>query len=167
MVLCFAGYRWSHMVGGSTWRFDFTDNNQLLTAIFKSRNKNVMGVKGRSTWNSMHYINKSGNLSAYIVWRHIWDTSSPLLSWNVLRPSSSAFHYLPPGGTPLYKPHRYVLPQRVEVLRFSSLITGIDFAHLGLKSDSFRRKEGVYERMYRFNINWIREKRRMRIRNGF
>ena len=46
----------------------------------------------------------------------------------------------------------YVLPRRVEVLRCFGLKTGIDFAHLGLESDSFRGKEGVYERMYRFNF---------------
>ena len=57
-----------------------------------------------------------------------------------------------PRGTPLYKPPRYVLLQRVEVLRCFGLKTGIDFVHLGLKSDSFRRIQGVYERMYRFNI---------------
>ena len=57
-----------------------------------------------------------------------------------------------PEGTPLYKTHRYVPPQRVEVLRCFGLKTSIDFAHLGLESDSFRRKEGEYERMYRFNI---------------
>ena len=88
--------------------------------------------------------------------RHVITTD--LLSWNVLRPSSSAFHYFPPRGTPLYKPHMYVLPQRVEVLRCFGLKTGIDFAHLGLESDSFRGKEGVYERMYRFNFKWIRKK---------
>ena len=72
--------------------------------------------------------------------RHVITTD--LLSWKVLRPSTSAFHYFPPGGAPLYKPHRYVLPQRVEILHCFGLKTGIDFAHLGLESDSFRGKEG-------------------------
>ena len=39
--------------------------------------------------------------------------------------------YLPPG-TPLYKPYRYVPPQRVGFLRRFGLKMGIDFAHLGL-----------------------------------
>ena len=59
---------------------------------------------------------------------------------------------LPQGGTPSYKPHRSVLSQKVEVLRCFGLKTGVDFAHSGLESDSFRGKEGVYERMYRFNF---------------
>ena len=38
------------------------------------------------------------------------------------------------GGTPLCKLYRYVLPQRVWVLRLFSLKAGIDFAHFGLES---------------------------------
>ena len=38
------------------------------------------------------------------------------------------------GGTPFYKPYRYVLPQRVGFLRRFGLKTGIDFAHFGLES---------------------------------
>ena len=34
------------------------------------------------------------------------------------------------GGTPLYKPYRYVLHQRVGFLRRFGLKTGIDFANL-------------------------------------
>ena len=102
---------------------------------------------------------KVENFSAYVVLRHMWHViTTDLLRWNFLRPSPSAFHYSPLRGTPLYKSHRYVLPQRVEVLRCFGLRTGIDFAHSGLESNSFRGKEGVYERMYRFNFKWIRKK---------
>ena len=38
------------------------------------------------------------------------------------------------GGTPLYKPYRYVPPQRVGVLHHFGLKTGIHFAYLGLES---------------------------------
>ena len=38
------------------------------------------------------------------------------------------------GGTSLYKPYRYVLPQGVGFLRPFGLKTGIDFAHFGLES---------------------------------
>ena len=43
---------------------------------------------------------------------------------------------LPPGegGTPLYKPYRYVPPHREEFLRRFGLKTGIHFAHFGLES---------------------------------
>ena len=37
------------------------------------------------------------------------------------------------GGTPLYKPYRYVPPQRVGFLRRFGLQTGIHFAHLGME----------------------------------
>ena len=39
-----------------------------------------------------------------------------------------------PGGTPLYKPYRYVPPQRVGFLRRYGLKTGIDFPHFGPES---------------------------------
>ena len=38
------------------------------------------------------------------------------------------------GGPPLYKPYRYVLPQRVGFLCRFGLKTGIDFADFGLRS---------------------------------
>ena len=38
-----------------------------------------------------------------------------------------------PGGTPLYKLYRYVLPHRLGFLRLFDLTTGIDFAHFGLE----------------------------------
>ena len=38
------------------------------------------------------------------------------------------------GGTPLYKPYRYVPPRRVGVLRRFGLKTGLHFAHIGLES---------------------------------
>ena len=37
------------------------------------------------------------------------------------------------GGTSLYKPYRYVLPQGVGFLRRFGLKTGIDFDHFGLE----------------------------------
>ena len=58
----------------------------------------------------------------------------------------------PPGGgdTPLYKPYRYVLTQRVG---FLGLKTGIPhFAHFGLECGvAFEGTTGAYERSYRFN----------------
>ena len=38
-----------------------------------------------------------------------------------------------PGGTPLYKPYRYVPPHRVGFLRRFRLKTGIHFAHFSLE----------------------------------
>ena len=56
------------------------------------------------------------------------------------------------GGTFLCKPHRYVPPHRVGVLRRFGLKTGIHFAHFGLESGMvFEGTTGVYERIYRFN----------------
>ena len=43
----------------------------------------------------------------------------------------TAYVYRTGGGTPLYKPYRYVLHQRVRFLRRFCLKTGIDFAHFG------------------------------------
>ena len=54
------------------------------------------------------------------------------------------------GGTPLYKPYRYVPPQRVWFLRLFGLKTGIDFAPFGLESGVvFEGTRGVYERILR------------------
>ena len=59
------------------------------------------------------------------------------------------------GGTPLYKPYRYVPPQRVWFVGLLSLktgITGIHFAHFGLESGMvFEGTKGEYESVYRFN----------------
>ena len=56
------------------------------------------------------------------------------------------------GGTPLYKPYRYVPPQRVWFLHHFGLKTGIDFKHFGLESGMvFEGTTGVYEHTYRFN----------------
>ena len=41
---------------------------------------------------------------------------------------------LSPGGTPLYKPYRYVPPHRVGFLHHFGLKTGIHFTHFGLES---------------------------------
>ena len=63
------------------------------------------------------------------------------------------------GTTPLYKPYRYVPPQKVSFLRRFGLKTGIDFAHFGLESGmGFEETTGEYERIYRFNSKWIRKK---------
>ena len=63
------------------------------------------------------------------------------------------------GGTPLYKPYRYVPPpplQRVWPLGLFGLKTGLHFASFGLESGMvFERTKGAYERIYRFNSKWI------------
>ena len=49
------------------------------------------------------------------------------------------------GGTPLYKPYRYVPPQRVGYWGLLGLKTGIHFAHFGLESSVvFEGITGVY-----------------------
>ena len=55
------------------------------------------------------------------------------------------------GGatTPLYLPHRYVPPQRVEFLRRFGLKTAVDFAYFGLNSGMLF--EGMRERICRFS----------------
>ena len=55
-------------------------------------------------------------------------------------------------GTPLYKPYRYVQPQRIGFLSLCSLKTGIHFVHFGLESGVvFEESTEVYERIHRFN----------------
>ena len=55
-------------------------------------------------------------------------------------------HFEPGGSTPLYRPYRYVPPQRVRFLRRFSLKTGKEFAHFGLESGMvFEETTGVYE----------------------
>ena len=53
-----------------------------------------------------------------------------------------------PGGTPLFKPYRYVPPQGYGFLRRFGLKSGI----------IFERITAVYERIYRFNSKWERKK---------
>ena len=54
------------------------------------------------------------------------------------------------GGVPLYKPYRYVPPQRVWFFRRFGLKTGIDFAYFGLESGMvFEKTTGRYESIYR------------------
>ena len=67
---------------------------------------------------------------------------------------TSCLHYSRGGGgTPFYKPYRYVPPQRVWFLVPFGLKTGINFAHFGLESGMvFEGTMGVYERIYRFNF---------------
>ena len=51
-----------------------------------------------------------------------------------------------PAGTPLFKPYRYVPPQRVEFLGLFGLKTDIDFAHFGLESGMvFEGTTGAYK----------------------
>ena len=58
------------------------------------------------------------------------------------------------GGTPLYKPYRYVLPQRVGFLRRLGLKTSIDLAHFGLESGMvFEGATVVYEHICRLIPN--------------
>ena len=58
------------------------------------------------------------------------------------------------GGTPLYKPYRYVLPQRVGFLRRLGLKTSIDLAHFGLESGMvFEGAIVVYEHICRLIPN--------------
>ena len=58
----------------------------------------------------------------------------------------------PGGGTPLYKPYRYVPNQTVRFLRRFCLKTGLNFAHFGLESGMvLERTTVLYERIYRFN----------------
>ena len=58
----------------------------------------------------------------------------------------------PWGGTPLYKPYRYVLPQRVWFLHRLGLKTGIDLAQFGLES-AFGGATVVYEHICRLIPN--------------
>ena len=53
----------------------------------------------------------------------------------------------------MYKPYRYVPPNRVRFLRRFVLETGIHFAHFGLESGMvFEVTTGMYERtIYHFN----------------
>ena len=56
------------------------------------------------------------------------------------------------GGTPLYKPYRYVQPQRIRFLGLCGLKTGLHFVHFGLESGVvFEESTEVYERIHRFN----------------
>ena len=66
-----------------------------------------------------------------------------------------------PGGTPLYRPYRYVPPQGVGFFRRFGLKTGLDFAQFGLESGMvFEETTGVYERIYRFNYKRMRKKKK-------
>ena len=56
------------------------------------------------------------------------------------------------GGTPLYKPYKYVLHQRVGFFRRFGLKTDIHFAHFGLESGMFfKGTTGVYVLIYCFS----------------
>ena len=53
-----------------------------------------------------------------------------------------------PGGTPLYKPYKYVPPQRV----FAPFWSGNGYCVRG------NHGTGVYEHIYRFSSKWMRKK---------
>ena len=75
-----------------------------------------------------------------------------------------------PGGTPLYKPYRYVPPQRVGFLRRFDLKTGIDFPHFGPESVRvwFSRELRECTKVFIVSIpNEQQRERNMPIRNGF
>ena len=58
------------------------------------------------------------------------------------------------GGTPLYKPFRYVPPQRVRFLPRFGLKTVKDFAHFGLESGIvFEGATVVYEHICKLVLN--------------
>ena len=75
---------------------------------------------------------------------------------------TESFHPPPPpwGVLPLYKPYRYVPPQRVGFLRRFDLKMGTDFAHFGLESGMvFKGTTGVYERIYFFQSHMSKKER--------
>ena len=54
----------------------------------------------------------------------------------------------------MYKPFKYVPPQRVGFLHRFGLKTSIDFVHFGLESGMvFEETTGVYENIYRLKVN--------------
>ena len=57
----------------------------------------------------------------------------------------------PGGGTPLYKPYRYVPRHQVGFLSLFGLKTGIHFALFGLKSAMVFEGTKECEYIYRFN----------------
>ena len=64
------------------------------------------------------------------------------------------------GGTPSYKPYRYVPRQRVGFLRRFGLKTGIDFAHFGLEWVRFSRELRVWKNFFIASIpNELERKR--------
>ena len=75
------------------------------------------------------------------------------------------------GDTPLCKPFRYGLPQRVWFLGLFDLKTGLHFAHFGLVSGMVFERTAWQERMNVFIIsipnNEQERNRNMRIRNAF
>ena len=63
------------------------------------------------------------------------------------------------GGTPLEKPYRHVLPQRVWFLHSLGLKKGINLAHFGLESGmAFEGTSEVYERIAGFQCHAIQNR---------
>ena len=86
----------------------------------------------------------------------------PLKLESILIQSSSTVNV--PGGTPLYKPYRYVPPRRIYIFfsRFG-LKTGLHFAHFGLESGIvFDGTTGVNERTCYFSSKMNTEEGRVR-----
>ena len=55
------------------------------------------------------------------------------------------------GGTPVYKPYRYVPPRQVGFLRRFGLKMGVHFSHFGLESGMVF--EGILERLKVFVVS--------------
>ena len=72
------------------------------------------------------------------------------------------------GGTPVYKPYRYVPPRQVGFLRRFGLKTGVHFAHFGLESGMVFEGISEYKNVFIVSIpnEWER-KRNMPTRNVF
>ena len=88
--------------------------------------------------------------------------SLDLCAWNLLIDFCSwqKVHPLVPGGTPLYKPHRYVLSQRVGFLRRFVLKSGIDLPVLVWNRLWFSRE--LREYMYlSFQFQMTKKERRI------
>ena len=77
------------------------------------------------------------------------------LEWRTMSSNSRLFSAGMPGGTPLYKPYKYVPPPWIG---FGGRF-GLDFAHFGLESGmGFEGTTGVYECIYRCSSKWVSHK---------
>ena len=77
----------------------------------------------------------------------------------VINTIQQGFWSTPGDDTPLYKPYRYMPPQRVWFLCRFGPKTGMGFAHFGMESGVvFKGTMGVCKRICRFNSELIRKK---------